>query len=159
MLGDIASVIFVCFWDQIEQTPVRSFVQVVEQLESAIAAGFVLVFFFCSLWDLPGCCSNEGLVLKDLNSVYLPGSRGSDWVKMKPDYSDEQETLDCILLGPDVIFEVFPFLTNWFDVSQLRQVVSTARVVDVRVAFRTFCWAWPNRPPVSTTNLNGQASF
>lgn len=38
---------------------------------------------------------NEGLVVKNINSTYSPGSRGKDWLKIKPDI----DTLDCAVVG------------------------------------------------------------
>ena len=45
---------------------------------------------------------DEGLVVKDLNSTYFVGERSREqkkWIKMKPDYSDEVESLDLLILG------------------------------------------------------------
>lgn len=43
--------------------------------------------------------SKEGLVVKDLMSPYYLGARKDIWVKMKPEYSDENNDYDCIVLG------------------------------------------------------------
>ena len=42
----------------------------------------------------------EGVMLKALNSPYVPGSRDNDWQKLKPDYVDEMgETLDLLIVA------------------------------------------------------------
>ena len=42
----------------------------------------------------------EGVVFKSLRSVYLPGARDTDWVKLKPDYVHEMgDELDLIILA------------------------------------------------------------
>ncbi|KAL7418092.1 ATP dependent DNA ligase domain-containing protein [Mrakia frigida] len=42
----------------------------------------------------------EGLILKNRNSLYEPGGRNKDWVKVKPDYFDELgENCDLAVLG------------------------------------------------------------
>ncbi|OCF31187.1 DNA ligase 4 [Kwoniella heveanensis BCC8398] len=42
----------------------------------------------------------EGLVVKKNDSVYLTNSRGADWIKVKPEYSDQMgENLDLLVLG------------------------------------------------------------
>ncbi|ORX34780.1 ATP dependent DNA ligase domain-domain-containing protein [Kockovaella imperatae] len=42
----------------------------------------------------------EGLVVKNIDSVYRTNSRDSDWVKVKPEYSDQMgENLDLLVLG------------------------------------------------------------
>jgi DNA ligase-1 len=40
---------------------------------------------------------NEGLMIKDPNSVYAPGRRGLAWLKMKKAYA----TLDCVVVGAE----------------------------------------------------------
>ena len=45
---------------------------------------------------------DEGLVVKNLSSTYFVGERSREqkkWIKMKPDYSDEVESLDLLILG------------------------------------------------------------
>jgi DNA ligase-1 len=39
---------------------------------------------------------HEGLMAKDLNSLYMPGNRGKLWFKIKP-----AETLDCVIIAAD----------------------------------------------------------
>ena len=42
----------------------------------------------------------EGLVVKNIDSVYQTNARGADWVKVKPEYSDQMgENLDLLVLG------------------------------------------------------------
>ena len=42
----------------------------------------------------------EGLVVKRIDSTYQTNSRGADWVKVKPEYSDQMgENLDLLVLG------------------------------------------------------------
>jgi len=41
----------------------------------------------------------EGLVIKDITSPYLIAARRENWVKLKPEYSDENNDFDCICLG------------------------------------------------------------
>ncbi|KAL7418712.1 DNA ligase (ATP) [Cryptotrichosporon argae] len=42
----------------------------------------------------------EGLVVKRIDSVYQTNARGADWVKVKPEYSDQMgENLDLLVLG------------------------------------------------------------
>jgi len=44
----------------------------------------------------------EGLVVKDLSSVYVVGEQSrskAHWVKMKPEYSDQTSNLDLLVLG------------------------------------------------------------
>lgn len=42
----------------------------------------------------------EGLVVKKLECIYQTNSRGADWVKVKPEYSDQMgENLDVLVLG------------------------------------------------------------
>ncbi len=42
----------------------------------------------------------EGIVLKQLNSVYQCGDRKGAWIKLKPDYmAGAVETLDVIIVG------------------------------------------------------------
>lgn len=40
---------------------------------------------------------NEGLIVKDPDSVYQPNNRGKNWMKIKP----EAETLDCVVVGAE----------------------------------------------------------
>jgi ATP-dependent DNA ligase len=40
----------------------------------------------------------EGLVIKDLGSKWMPGERGNNWVKLKPDYLPTED-LDCVIIG------------------------------------------------------------
>lgn len=40
----------------------------------------------------------EGLVIKDLTSKWVPGERGNKWVKLKPDYLPTED-LDCLIIG------------------------------------------------------------
>jgi len=42
----------------------------------------------------------EGLVVKVLDSVYTPGKRNNDWLKLKPDYSDTMgDSIDVVPIG------------------------------------------------------------
>src|SRR5262249_61984259 len=41
---------------------------------------------------------NEGLMLKDPDSIYTPGRRGYGWVKLKRPLT----TLDCVVVGVEV---------------------------------------------------------
>ena len=42
----------------------------------------------------------EGLVVKNPDAVYQTNSRGADWIKVKPEYSDQMgENLDLLVLG------------------------------------------------------------
>lgn len=41
---------------------------------------------------------DEGLVIKDLNSEWIPGDRSGNWMKIKPDYC-KSEDLDVLLIG------------------------------------------------------------
>lgn len=44
-----------------------------------------------------GC---EGLMIKDLNSVYLAGARGWSWVKLKRSYQSKMvDPIDCVIVG------------------------------------------------------------
>ncbi len=49
------------------------------------------------------CVNNgdEGIVVKDLHSTYQLGvdSRGTGWVKMKPEYGDMTLDMDMLVLG------------------------------------------------------------
>ena len=40
----------------------------------------------------------EGIVVKLLDSPWLPGERGKNWVKMKPDYLETAD-YDCVIIG------------------------------------------------------------
>jgi DNA ligase 1 len=60
-------------------TPVRS----VEEIEAAFAAARGR--------------NNEGLMVKDPESLYSPGRRGLAWVKLKKAYA----TLDCVVVGAE----------------------------------------------------------
>jgi DNA ligase 4 len=43
---------------------------------------------------------DEGIIIKNLNYEYVPGERGNNWVKLKPDSIEGMgETLDLIILG------------------------------------------------------------
>jgi ATP-dependent DNA ligase len=42
----------------------------------------------------------EGVVIKDPESPYRPGVRGTEWIKIKPDYMTEMgEHLDVVIIG------------------------------------------------------------
>lgn len=41
--------------------------------------------------------NNEGLIIKDPNSTYVPGRRGLAWLKLKKAYA----TLDCVVVGAE----------------------------------------------------------
>ncbi|WWD08963.1 hypothetical protein V865_007078 [Kwoniella europaea PYCC6329] len=42
----------------------------------------------------------EGLVVKKADAIYQTNSRGADWIKVKPEYSDQMgENLDLLVLG------------------------------------------------------------
>jgi DNA ligase-4 len=42
----------------------------------------------------------EGILLKSLSSIYTPGSRGDDWIKLKPDYVDDMgDDLDLLIIA------------------------------------------------------------
>ncbi|MGZ8899957.1 MAG: ATP dependent DNA ligase, partial [Limisphaerales bacterium] len=41
--------------------------------------------------------NNEGLIIKDPRSIYLPGRRGLAWLKLKKAYA----TLDCVVVGAE----------------------------------------------------------
>lgn len=42
----------------------------------------------------------EGIIAKDSESVYSPGKRGYDWIKLKANtHSDLKDTVDCVILG------------------------------------------------------------
>lgn len=40
----------------------------------------------------------EGIVVKLLDSPWVPGERGSNWVKLKPDYCETSD-YDCVIIG------------------------------------------------------------
>lgn len=43
---------------------------------------------------------NEGIIIKDLDSKYLPGIRDKSWLKLKPDHIDGMgETFDLVIIG------------------------------------------------------------
>lgn len=49
---------------------------------------------------IPADLRGEGLVVKKIDAVYQTNSRGADWVKVKPEYSDQMgENLDLLVLG------------------------------------------------------------
>jgi DNA ligase 4 len=41
----------------------------------------------------------EGLVLKDLDSLYIPNERSKSWLKFKPDQLNCGDTLDLLIIG------------------------------------------------------------
>ncbi len=44
----------------------------------------------------------EGIIVKSLESTYSLGEMGretKDWIKLKPDYSDQTPSLDCLIVG------------------------------------------------------------
>lgn len=43
--------------------------------------------------------NNEGIMCKNLMSLYSPGSRGFHWMKLKNSYSEFSDTLDVIVMG------------------------------------------------------------
>ena len=64
-------------------TPQQVEVSSIDQIDSA----------FCTARD----CRNEGLVLKDPNSLYQPGRRGTAWLKLKT----HLPTLDCVVTAAE----------------------------------------------------------
>ena len=64
-------------------TPQQIEVSSVNQIDSA----------FCTARD----CRNEGLVLKDPDSLYQPGRRGTSWLKLKT----HLPTLDCVVTAAE----------------------------------------------------------
>lgn len=46
--------------------------------------------------------NEEGVMLKDPDSSYIPKERGSNWLKLKADYVDGlSESIDVVILGVD----------------------------------------------------------
>ena len=44
--------------------------------------------------------SHEGIIIKHLNSSYVPNRRGNEWIKLKPDYVEDMVShMDLIVLG------------------------------------------------------------
>ncbi|KAG0049537.1 DNA ligase (ATP) [Gryganskiella cystojenkinii] len=42
----------------------------------------------------------EGVIIKDPKSKYIPNGRGSEWIKIKPEYMDSKgQTLDVLIVG------------------------------------------------------------
>ena len=45
-------------------------------------------------------CREEGIMIKNLSSIYVPNQRGSNWIKVKPEYqSDRVCDLDVVVVG------------------------------------------------------------
>lgn len=66
----------------VEQKEIKSEQAVVEALNMAIDARY------------------EGLMVKDINSIYVPNERKDKWTKLKPEYMDGLgDTLDLLILG------------------------------------------------------------
>ncbi|XP_063700351.1 DNA ligase 4 [Culicoides brevitarsis] len=66
----------------VKRQKVRSAIQVLEVLNTAIDE------------------CEEGIVLKQLDSIYSPGKRGDGWFKVKPDYLGDLVTdLDLVIIG------------------------------------------------------------
>ena len=66
----------------VEQKEIKSEQAVIEALNSAIDARY------------------EGLMVKDINSMYVPNERKEKWTKLKPEYLDGLgDTLDLLILG------------------------------------------------------------
>lgn len=42
---------------------------------------------------------HEGLIIKNLNSLYVPNKRSNDWLKLKKDYISMADTVDLIVMG------------------------------------------------------------
>ncbi|EGC36387.1 hypothetical protein DICPUDRAFT_97591 [Dictyostelium purpureum] len=65
-----------------EQTPVSTVQEVLGQLDAAIMN------------------REEGLMLKDLNSFYVPAERKEKWIKIKPEYLDGMgDDFDLVIIG------------------------------------------------------------
>ena len=47
---------------------------------------------------LPSVPKEEGIIVKDLGSVWAPGDRRGTWVKLKPDYVHNSE-IDAVIIA------------------------------------------------------------
>ena len=74
--------------------PIPHVIEIVEGLETNDVE---LIF---SEFDKLMAKNEEGLMMKKLNSVYLPNDRGLDWVKLKGEYMEGMtDTLDLLVIG------------------------------------------------------------
>jgi ATP-dependent DNA ligase len=56
----------------------------------------------------------EGIMIKNLDSIYVPNERKEKWIKLKPEYIDGiGDTLDLIILGvQSMLILVLVFVFN-----------------------------------------------
>jgi DNA ligase-4 len=82
----------------VQQKPVKSVEDIIDALDIAIMNRFVelVLFFLCSSYNY----REEGIIVKDLDSIYVPNERANKWIKIKPEYIEGLgDDMDLIILG------------------------------------------------------------
>jgi DNA ligase-4 len=80
----------------VPQVVVTNTAEIYQALDTAILNRYVYSFNNSYIYMY----SDEGIIIKNIESAYNPGERKHNWIKLKPDHVDGMgETVDLIIMG------------------------------------------------------------